>query len=127
MAPPKNNGFSPITFPIVIQITPTVAAVPKDVPVSMETRQFKRNTMSIKIEGLMNVVDSSIIIGIVPAARQIAVIMPMRKKISRMPITCLLPSYEKRSIFLKENPFINPNVKTVYSQRLKQIKLKNET
>jgi len=97
-----------MTFPIVIQMTPTVATVPKADPVSTETKQLIRKTTSIKIDGIKNEVDSSIIIGMVPAARQIAVIMPIRTKISNIPLTCLMPSYEKRIIFLKENPLINP-------------------
>ncbi len=52
MAPPMSTGSTPIVTPIVMQITPMVAAVPNDVPVSSESRALSRNAARIIVRGL---------------------------------------------------------------------------
>ena len=53
IAPPRYTGLIPITLPILIVITPMVAAVPKEVQVKSESRQFKRNVITKKAPGLI--------------------------------------------------------------------------
>ena len=45
------KGGTPMETPMVLQITPIVAAVPKAVPVRKEIRQFKRKVISRNTEG----------------------------------------------------------------------------
>ena len=51
MAPPRSSGFAPSETPMLMQITPMVAAVPKEVPVSTEIPQFKRKDTSRMTSG----------------------------------------------------------------------------
>ena len=53
IAPPVRMGFAPIVIPIVTQITPIVAAEPKDVPIRNETRQHRAKVIKIKDFGLI--------------------------------------------------------------------------
>ena len=53
IAPPQSHGDTERTDPIVAQTTPTVAAVPNEVPVSTETSEFKRNTIRRKNDGFI--------------------------------------------------------------------------
>ena len=46
MAPPSNIVEIPILFAMVMQITPIVATLPKEVPVRKEIRQHSRNDTS---------------------------------------------------------------------------------
>ena len=52
-APPSHSGSAPMERPTVMQMAPMVAAVPKEVPVSMETPQFKRNVITTMVSGRM--------------------------------------------------------------------------
>ena len=54
-------------MPMVLHMTPMVAAVPKDVPVSTEIRQFSKNAMSRKTAGRMARAAKHTMTGIVPA------------------------------------------------------------
>ena len=89
-------------------MTPMVAEVPKDVPVSTESRQFNRKVISTMMEGLISTEAQETSTGMVPAMRQRAVSMPMRRKVSstfravNTPITAIC-----RSSF-QENPFVLP-------------------
>ena len=49
--------------PMVIQTTPMVAAVPKDVPVSTETAQFNKKLSSKKPEGWISPAETAMISG----------------------------------------------------------------
>lgn len=51
IAPPVSTGETPIAVPIAAQITPIVAAVPKEVPVSTERPQLSRKLISRKTPG----------------------------------------------------------------------------
>ena len=53
-APPLITGLTPAVPAIVILITPIVAAVPNEVPVIKETRQFIKKMVTIRIDGLNN-------------------------------------------------------------------------
>ena len=52
IAPPVRKGGIPILLAIVIQITPMVAALPKEVPVRKEIRQHRRKDASSITEGV---------------------------------------------------------------------------
>ena len=54
-APPSRAGSIPMILPIVMQMTPIVAIVPKDVPVRNDTKQFRRKVMSKKTLGIMTI------------------------------------------------------------------------
>lgn len=54
IAPPRSTGSAPIAIPIVMLITPMVAAVPKAVPVSSETPQFSIKLMSTTVLGCIS-------------------------------------------------------------------------
>ena len=53
-APPVRITGTPMTLPMVAQMTPMVAAVPKEVPVSTDTPAFKRKVMSRNTPGRMS-------------------------------------------------------------------------
>ena len=55
--------------PMVIQTTPMVAAVPKDVPVSTETAQFNKKLSSKKPEGWISPAETAMISGTVRYAQ----------------------------------------------------------
>src|SRR5574344_2225403 len=51
MAPPRYTGLMPITLPILMVMTPIVAAVPKEVPVSRDNRQLSKKVITKKAPG----------------------------------------------------------------------------
>ena len=53
-APPSKNGGILIVEAMTEQITPMVAAVPKEVPVRKESIAFKRNVIIRNTEGISN-------------------------------------------------------------------------
>ena len=53
IAPPENTGFTPMAFASVMQMTPMVAAVPKEVPVKNEISEFIRKTAAKNQLGLI--------------------------------------------------------------------------
>ena len=53
IAPPIGSGDRPMDTATLIQIVPIVAEVPKAVPVSTETIQFRRNVRIIIVFGLI--------------------------------------------------------------------------
>ena len=63
-------------------MVPIVAAVPKAVPVSTDTPQFKRKVISSSIFGRMRSTAQQMISGSAPQARQKAVSTPMSWKTS---------------------------------------------
>lgn len=75
-----------------MQMTPIVAAVPNDVPISTDTKQLSKNTVKIKADGTINFEELYIIIGIVPAPRHTAVMIPISKNTSKIFFTVRIPS-----------------------------------
>ena len=51
MAPPSSAGSVPIPPPIIMQITPTVAAVPREVPVRTDTSAHSRKEARSSSDG----------------------------------------------------------------------------
>ena len=74
-----------------MQITPIVAAVPNAVPVRNEIRQFNRNAIKIMTAGFISPAQYDTIAGIVPAARQSAVSIPMSKNVIKIFFAVLIP------------------------------------
>ena len=102
MAPPISIGDTPRLMPMVLQMTPMVAAVPKDVPVSTEIRQFSKNAMSRNTAGRMARAAKHTMTGIVPAWRHRAVSMPMKTNVSSTSLAVLMPETEKRQTLRRE-------------------------
>ena len=65
-----------MALPIDMQMIPMVAAVPNAVPRSMDIMVQSKNVARIKIEGEISEAEMLTISGIVPAARQAALIAP---------------------------------------------------
>mgnify|MGYP007066589739 CR=1 FL=1 len=107
-APPVNSGFTPMADPMVIQTTPMVAAVPKDVPVSTETAQFNKKLSSKKPEGWISPAETAMISGMVPAPLHRAVRIPIRRKINRIRITVPRPDQDILRSEGTEYPFFIP-------------------
>ena len=107
-APPVSTMGTPMARPSAAQITPMVAAVPKDVPVSTESRQLSRNTMTRKHHGRMNPTAQQTIMGMVPAARQRAVSIPMSRKIVKILRTERTPPSASAPSSRHEKPFFLP-------------------
>ena len=108
IAPPSQNGESPIAEAMDMVITPIVAPVPNEVPVSTEIRQFNRNAISRNTDGSIRSAAQQTMTGIVPAPRQRAVIKPIRPKIIRIFFTVRTPSSDIRSSARGRCPRIRP-------------------
>ncbi len=67
IALPAITGLTPIVWAMAIQIAPIVAAVPKDVPIRKDTKQFNKKARRIKIEGVISCTQYTTMVGIVPA------------------------------------------------------------
>lgn len=76
---------------IVMQITPMVAAVPKDVPVRADTRAHSRNDARRTALPSHYCEAWYTIYGIVPLMRQAAVSMPTRDRVMRTFFVVLMP------------------------------------
>ena len=82
----------PIETPTLTLMVPIVAAVPKAVPVSTDTPQFKRNVISSMISGRMRSTAQQMMNGSVPHARQSAVRMPMIGNVNSTPDAVFTPA-----------------------------------
>ena len=67
-----------------MQMTPIVAPVPKAVPVSTDISAQSRNVASTMIEGVASAAPYETMAGIVPLARQNAVMQPMSTNVTRI-------------------------------------------
>ena len=85
-------------FAIVTQITPIVAVLPNEVPVSTEIRQHIRNVTRRIADGEQKRDASQTSRAIVPLPRQIAVIIPIRRNVIKMFFTVRIPPSEQRTI-----------------------------
>lgn len=91
MAPPEYIGGIFMLLAIVMQITPMVAAVPKDVPVRADTRAHSRNDARRTALPSHYCEAWYTIYGIVPLMRQAAVSMPTRDRVMRTFFVVLMP------------------------------------
>ena len=57
MAPAVSSGFNPAAFEIIMQITPMVLLVPKEVPVKNDIIQHKRKVHNTKYLGLIRSIE----------------------------------------------------------------------
>ena len=103
-APAVKSGETPSDAPIVIEITPMVATVPKDVPVRTESSVFAKKMRTRKNSGRMRSDTKITISGIVPAARQLAVSIPIKRNVMRMPLTVRTPSSDISQTSLRPYP-----------------------
>ena len=108
IAPPVKRGSTFITAPIEAQITPIVAAVPKEVPVNMDIPLFSRKTIRRKTDGRISFAARQTIEGIVPDALQRAVIIPISRKINRIFPTVFIPLSAIPTRSRHSNPFRLP-------------------
>ena len=107
MAPPRSSGLAPAETPMAMQMTPMVAAVPNEVPVSTESAQFNRNETSRITSGRKSFAAWQMINGIVPQARHRAVIIPIRTNTIRMFLAVRMPEMSMERIFFGGFPFFN--------------------
>ena len=107
IAPPAITGFMFIEYAIVMQMTPIVAAEPKDVPIRNETPQQRRNVISTKTLGFMSFTADEMMNGIVPLALHDAVSIPTMRKTIRTFFAVLTPSKIIFNIDFKECFLIN--------------------
>lgn len=108
IAPPVNAGLIPIAFERVMQITPRVAAAPKDVPVRNETRQHSRKVIRIKTDGIIILDEWYMINGMVPQSRHTAVNIPISTNVIKMFFTVFIPVHDIFRMFAVLNFLINP-------------------
>lgn len=108
IAPPVSTGETSMAVPIAAQMTPIVAAVPKEVPVRTEITQLSRKVISRKIEGRIRSAAWQTIKGTVPAARQSAVITPISRKVNRIFQTVATPSQVIFASSRQEKPLCRP-------------------
>ena len=91
-----------------MQMIPMVAAVPNAVPKSMDIMVQSKNVARIKIDGEIREAEILTISGIVPAARQAALIAPTTANSAMIVLTSQTDSKAaKRSFFaeiLRESP-----------------------
>ena len=90
------------------QMTPMVAAVPKEVPVRTDTRQLSRKAIITNRAGWMSRAEKQTITGMVPACRHRAVSIPMSTKVMRMFFTVRMPSRARRNSRDQAKPFRRP-------------------
>ena len=94
----------PSAVPIPIIATPTVPAVPQDVPVATEMTQQNKKVNGKKNFGVIISIPPTRMDGIVPAAINAAIIIPTAKIIAEEGIHFFADSYAKSSISLNLNP-----------------------
>ena len=91
-----------------MQMIPMVAAVPNAVPRSMDIMVQSKNVAKMKIDGEISEAEMLTISGIVPAARQAALIAPTTANSAMIVLTSQTDSKDaKRSFFaeiLRESP-----------------------
>ena len=92
---------------IVIQMTPIVAPVPNAVPVSTETSAQSQNVAKTMSAGETKDEPYATMAGIVPAARQNAVIMPMSTNVVRIGRIVCTPLHHMRRTARILLPFEN--------------------
>lgn len=107
IAPPTSRISTFMAAPMVPQMTPMVAAVPKEVPVSTDTRQFRRNVMRIRMDGRISTDAQQTMTGVVleDFYREEIVLVMTRSLAQKMQLTDQLFPESGFSI-LKDVPFI---------------------
>ena len=108
MAPPEYMGGIFMLLAMVMQMTPIVAAVPKDVPVRDDTRAHRRNDARRTALPSHHWDAWYTIYGIVPLTRQAAVSMPTRIKVTMTFLAVLTPETARRAISEKGCPVFTP-------------------
>ena len=107
IAPPIIAGLILRASATVMHIVPIVADVPNAVPVRNETKQLSKNESTTKKLGCIIFTEWQTMAGIVPEARQRAVIRPISKKLIRIFRTEATPSADIFKISLMPKPFFN--------------------
>jgi hypothetical protein len=105
IAPPISTGFMLKASPIVIQMDPIVAAVPKAVPVRKESPQLSRNAITGKYWGTIRLLEYATIAGIVPLCLHKAVRTPISIKVMSTFLAVITPPTDILHNSLTENPF----------------------
>lgn len=105
MDPAVSIGFSPAVLEIIMQMTPIVLLVPKEVPVKNDIMQHKRNVHNTKYFGSIKPTEWYRIKGIVPPTRQLAVRQPISTKIMIIFPTRAMPLINNLNTFPGVRPF----------------------
>ena len=93
---------------MLMQITPIVAADPKEVPVRSEIRQQSQKQITTIRSGRITRVDAQMMVAMAPQARHTAVSIPMSMKVIRMFFTDRMPvsdtASRRKARFPRESP-----------------------
>ena len=98
-APAVTASFRPAVRASNMKMTPSVLTVPMEVPSKRLSKVHSRNTHRGKYVGFTSGSVLLIMNGMVPLARQTAVSMPIRPKMSRMLLTCRMPANSMAATF----------------------------
>ena len=104
IAPPITTGSILNASPMVIQIEPIVAAVPKAVPVRNDRAQLSRNAITGKNWGTIRVLEYETIAGIVPLCLHNAVSIPISINVMRTFRAVFIPFTDICANSPRENP-----------------------
>ena len=107
-APPTKLISIPMLVAKTPQMPPIVAAVPKAVPVSMDTQQFNKNVITKKLAGFIKGYTKQTITEIVPEQRHKAVSTPINKKVIKIFFTVFIPIKQSTKSSRQHNPLCFP-------------------
>ena len=91
MAPPARAGEVPIPWAMIMEMTPMVAAVAKELPRRKETAPFITKVSTTTWDDEIHLDAPPTMAGIVPQALQNAVSTPISRNVMRMFRTVIIP------------------------------------